>query len=269
MTHPDHLIFLHIPKTAGSTMQGIVTVNYPKKYQFETTRMWLNNPAFHELSQERKHSLRVLQGHMPFGLHNELGPGTAEYFTILREPVDRVISLYYHILRSTHHPFHKELVAKKWSYPELMRSGMWRAFDNCQVRMISGDLQLPYGEVREEHLQKAIDNLEKYFPLVGVQHHFDAFVLQLRDRYGWKFPYYRRHQVATNRVGKDTLTVAEIDSIREQNQLDEKLFRIYTERFEKNLAERGEEFSRRLARYRTTNRFIERLLHVFPVKKKH
>jgi hypothetical protein len=269
MTHPDHLIFLHIPKTAGSTMQGIVNANYPKRRQFETTRMWLNNPSFHALTEEQKHAIRVLQGHMPFGLHEQLSPGTTEYFTILREPVDRVISLYYHILRSPHHPFHQQLTSKKWTYAALMQSGMWRAFDNCQVRMISGDLQLPYGEVREEHLQKAIDNLEKFFPLVGVQHHFDEFVLQLRDRYGWKFPYYRRHQVAKNRVAKNTLPQEEIDAIRAQNSLDEQLFRIYSERFEKDLAERGEEFQKRLARYRRTNRFIERLLHLFPVKKKH
>lgn len=250
-------------------MQGIVSHNYPNKVQFEATRMWLNNPSFHALTEAQRYKIKLLQGHMPFGLHAKLSPGTFEYFTILREPVDRVISLNHHILRNPHHPFHEQLTAKKRTYTELMESGLWKAFDNCQVRMLSGDLDVPYGKVTEAHLNKALDNMQKHFPLVGVQNRFDEFVLILTERYGWKFPYYRRFQVAPSRVKKSDLSEEDIKGISERNALDIKLYSIYAERFENDLVRRGEPFQKKLKRYRRRNKIMEKLLNLIPVRKKN
>jgi len=268
MSHPDHLLFLHIPKTAGSTMQSILEVNYRKKKRFVPQQMWKNNPNFHSLSDTQRSGIRLLMGHMPFGLHEKLGGGAFEYFTILRDPVDRIISLYYHILRHEHHPFHDELKAHDGSVSALLEKKLWPAFDNCQVRMLCGDLFLPYGEVTEKHLDLALQNIENHFPLVGLQSRFDELVLQLKDRYGWRFPYYRRFQVGRNRVGKAAPAEQDVETILRHNALDAKLLAAVKGRVEEELKKAGPEFAARVQRYKKRNKLFQKITDVIPIYKK-
>lgn len=268
MKGPDHLLFLHIPKSAGSTLHSLLGLNYPRKRIYLTRRMWQGNQQFFELSEAQRHNIRVLTGHMPFGLHQYLGPGSFEYFTILRNPVDRMVSLYYHIRRINSHFFHEELNAKNYTIPEVMESGILTAADNCQVRMLANRLDLPYGAVNETHLEEALDNLEKYFPVVGLQQHFDAFVLQLKDRYGWHYPWYRRHRVSRNRVRMADLDAASLASIRKYNAMDELLFQRMTVKIEAQLAALGPAFQKRLERYRKVNGVYERTLNSIPFFRK-
>ncbi len=265
--HPDHLIFLHIPKTAGSTMQSLLMRNYPARDRFVPHRMWQKNPNFFELTDAQRKNIRLLMGHMPFGLHAHLGGGTSEYFTIIREPVDRIVSLYYHILRHPEHPFHAGVKTYP-QFPDLLEHGKWLAFDNCQVRMISGELYIPYGTVNASHLALAISNLEKYFPVIGLQDRFDELALMLRDRYGWKTPYYSRQQVGKNREKKAGPDAEAIAAIRKYNSFDEQLFAYARARVEKQLAELGAPFEARVRRFKKQNAFYQRVRNMIPFYKK-
>src|SRR5215469_1829692 len=88
----EAVIFLHLPKAAGSTLNRLIEWEYPL---FE---MYSIDPVFFEwswghlqhLSKERLRRTRMFKGHMLFGLHAIL-PQPATYITVLREPVDRVI----------------------------------------------------------------------------------------------------------------------------------------------------------------------------------
>ena len=55
-----------------------------------------NKKAF--LMLEQKRGKQVIGGHMPYGAHEFLGP--CEYVTLLRHPVDRVLSHYYSLKES-------------------------------------------------------------------------------------------------------------------------------------------------------------------------
>lgn len=268
MPHPDCLIFLHIPKTAGSSMRGILELNYRKKNIFLAREMWKGNPNFHALSPGERSRIRLLMGHQAFGLHDHIGSRSFEYFTLLREPEDRIISLYYHILRFPDHHFAKEMADKKYTLKELIDSRVSLPFDNCQVRMLSGNMQAPFGTLNENDLAKAIAHLEKYFPLAGVQDRFDEFVLLLSDRYGWKLPYYRRLKVSGNRVKKEAIDAATREAIRSCNRLDEQLVAYVSARFAKQVEAEGEGFARRLEKYRRFNRFFAKTMNAIPFFRK-
>ncbi|TND09663.1 MAG: hypothetical protein FD123_1020 [Bacteroidetes bacterium] len=249
-------------------MRGILELNYRKKNIFLAREMWKGNPNFHALSEEKRKSIRLLMGHQGFGLHKHIGNRSFEYFTLLREPVDRIISLYYHILRFPDHHFAKEMAEKKYTLKELIDQKVSLPFDNCQVRMLSGQMQVPFGELNETHLELAIKNLEMYFPLAGLQNRFDEFVLLLSDRYGWKLPYYRRLKVSGNRVKKNELDAATIEAIRSCNQLDEKLIAHVSTRFEAQLTGLGEPFAKRVKRYRRINSIFAKTMNAIPFFKK-
>jgi hypothetical protein len=136
-TGTDHTaIFLHIPKTAGSTLSEIVLRQYKPRQV-----IWLRQPRiadsaaeFANLPDERKRAMRFILGHVGYGLH-ELTPNRCTYVTVLREPVDRVVSYYYYILRTPVHFMHEE--TKKLTLKEFAASQISNKVSNGQTKYLA------------------------------------------------------------------------------------------------------------------------------------
>lgn len=107
MTAPiDHdplWIFLHIPKCGGTTFKAHVERYIPLEEQFFEFSNWGKEyraergfPEFADRSAEERAKARVLAGHnLGFGIHH-LVPGNrpVRYFSVLRDPAERCVSLY-------------------------------------------------------------------------------------------------------------------------------------------------------------------------------
>ena len=94
------LIFLHIRKAGGTTIKSIVKSNYSNNNILEFDVSGMKNAK--EFLDADNRQLSVIQGQMPFGLHQFL-PSPSVYITMLRDPIDRVISYYYYILQRPDH----------------------------------------------------------------------------------------------------------------------------------------------------------------------
>jgi hypothetical protein len=257
---PGKLVFLHIPKTAGTSLQGVIWKNYFPKSRF-TVNAIRYPEKLETFDGKDKSKIKILTGHVPFGSHETFGQGEAEYFTLLRDPVDRTVSHYYQVIRTPTHHFAKEMAEKKYTLKELMESGKLLYVDNLQVRMISGDLRIPYGSVNENTLKKALENIENYFPVVGLQNQFDAMLLKLVDRYGWKFPWYRRQQVSTNRKKTTELDDATLEAVKKYNQYDQQLFDMVKKKLEK---EYDPEFLKRVEKFQKKNNRLAGIVKAIP-----
>ncbi|MCE2772841.1 MAG: hypothetical protein LW750_05310 [Bacteroidetes bacterium] len=262
MAHPKTLIFLHIPKTAGSTTRGILEMNYRKNERFLVREMWKDNPNFKKLSDAERARIKLLYGHMGFGLHEYLNHSHVEYFSLMRPVVPRIISLYEHILRFPDHHFAAEMDEHRYTLEELFTKANFLPFDNCQVRMLSGNMHAPFGTIGANDLQKAISNIEQHFPIVGIQERFDEFILLLQQRYNWKIPYYRRLKVnrSAKRYQPDAAT---LDVINTYNQLDHKLYLYVCERFKKQLSQHPE-IAKKFPRYQKRNHYFSMLMNALP-----
>lgn len=261
---PSCLIFLHVPKTAGSSVRGILGMNYSSKATFLAREMWKDNPNYYALDQKSREHLSLLMGHMPFGLHTSIGNRSIEYFTILREPTARILSLYQHILRYDDHHFANEMQAKKYTLQEILQLKLLPAFDNCQVRMLSGNMHAPFGTLTNSDLKQAIQNLEKHFPIAGIQECFDEFILLLAKRYAWHFPYYRKLKVAPRKKHDILVEDETLKLIASCNQLDKELYDYVKARFEIQIKESGPLFLRKLQKYQRNNRWFQRVTRLMP-----
>jgi len=128
------VIFVHIPKTAGTTLYQIIDRNYAPD-AIHTARPADMVRAIKTLDDARKAKIRILRAHAGFGLHESL-PGPWAYFTILRDPIERVISYYYDICRTPQHGWHKQ--AKSMGLKGFVESGLDAMMENGQTRLASG-----------------------------------------------------------------------------------------------------------------------------------
>lgn len=224
MVSRDPVVFYHIPKSAGTTLNRILRKNYPPDSFVECG---INTQEFmadlKTWPPDRLAQIRLLQGHFPFGIH-EILPGRARTFTILRDPVDRVISYYYHARREPDHYLYQLIHDNNWSLKELLESGVPIMMNDGQVRLISGAFEKPlYGEVGEANLQQALTNLRSCV-VAGVTEQFDLTLMLLQQAFGWRHTRYKPTNVGQNRVPTEAHDPAIIATVRHYNQLDQQLY---------------------------------------------
>lgn len=107
----EAVIFIHIPKCAGTTLtEGVIKKIYPRRQRLlfydGDTRALMS--LLQEMPVRRKEQLRCIAGHFAFGIHQFL-PQRARYITLLREPVERVVSHFYFARRTRRHYLHEQV----------------------------------------------------------------------------------------------------------------------------------------------------------------
>lgn len=249
---------MHIPKTGGTTLNkhlyrhchankhDIAENNYLHSgiYYFPSGFFKEPNPS---LSPDAQHilardDLRAVLGHFCFGIHCHVTrPWT--YITLLRNPVDRIISLFCHLK-----------LAQDMTLEEFALKAPYREIDNDQTRRISG-LEPALGRCTRSTLARAKDNLCKYFSVVGLTERFDEFLILLQRRFRWnKELYYYLKNVNPNRPSRNTYSKKTLEAIYDRNALDIQLYAFVQQRLEAHIARQGQGFHEQLECYKSLKR---------------
>lgn len=238
------VIFMHIPKCGGTTLHAILRDNFPEDRRFYINGSDIagSRAQLASLPVTKRRKIDLLHGHMCFGWH-ELLPRDAIYFTMVRHPVDRCVSHYNYVrFRADHSHYLQEIVeSEKMTISEYISSGVCDEMNNGQVRLLAGvedivqepygDSALRYGTNAPELLERAIQNIDEHFTLVGLQERYDQSLLLLKDRIGLQDITYRSRNVGAQRYEKVLPTAEDIRVIKRYNQLDLALYETMQERF--------------------------------------
>ena len=195
---PDILIHLHIPKTGGTSLNSTVQHGFrtdevlevnvfgiPETEQRDGLGLIRNDYFQRQIGSyagEDLKGIRYITGHLPFGLHRLL-KRQAKYFSVIRHPVDRVVSDFFFGIQSNE-PYH--INGKPMEFDEFVESEDVRSCD-YQARVFSGcpDLGTKGVSVERRHLDQAKRNIEDDFLAVAPLERMTELALLIRHIYRW------------------------------------------------------------------------------------
>ncbi|PFB01108.1 hypothetical protein CN383_12180 [Priestia megaterium] len=216
------LIFMHIPKTGGSTLNEIF------KNQYKEDEVLIHIPLdrlaseFNNLSDIKRDKIKGISGHYNFGVHEHINkPYT--YFSIVRHPIDRVISLYYFLSRSPGYARYEEL--KGMTLEEFVTKN--KQANNHQTLFFSGNGTFD--------LALAKKNLENHFPVVGVTDMFNESTFLMTRKFNWEYKEYKKVNVTPNRPSLKEIPNNILNIIEQNNHLDMELYNYVKERLVRQL----------------------------------
>ena len=246
------VLFLHVPKAGGSTL-GEYVYNQCRAPESRADGLleagvayldygFIKEPELavpeHVQSLLGRRDLRAVIGHFWFGLHEYVARPSL-YVTLLRDPVERVVSLYYYA------KLHETM-----SLEEFARTPPFKEVDNDQTRRIAG-VNPPVGGCTRATLDAARANLRGHFAVVGVTERMEETLAMLNLKLGWsrEVVSYPRN-VNAARPASATLPRETIEAVRARNELDYELWRYASEVLDAGIAAEGQKFREELARYK-------------------
>lgn len=207
------MIFLHTPKTGGTTLWFVAQALSKENANFKVHRFavprvegyspsrifegWEGGLASAKPVLEKDphfcDGINLISGHFPFGLHRYLPESASKpsYITLMRDPIEQAVSL-------TNFDFQRGYVDKKDAKAYLLGENI----DNPQTRSLAG-VQCMKGVCTAETLQQAKNNIEEYFLLAGITEDLNDFIRILASMHGWGPVAICRAQVTGEKVFTD------------------------------------------------------------------
>ena len=94
-------VFIHIPKTGGSSLRKIVKSNYKADEVLECA-----DTSF--LTEDKiTPQTKVIMGHLHYGLENILTNYRFRYYSMMRHPLDRIVSYWWYLKHDTKNVIYK------------------------------------------------------------------------------------------------------------------------------------------------------------------
>ncbi|MDP6726841.1 MAG: sulfotransferase family 2 domain-containing protein [Candidatus Marinimicrobia bacterium] len=231
----DTLIFLHLPRTGGTTLRDILTKQYSDQETFENKTLLDTDGNFNENRVNQMSGYKLIKGHVYFGVHTFI-PQTCSYFSMMRDPVERTISAYNYIKKRANHPYHE--LANSLSIEKFIKSGENKMVNNGQTRLIAGretSLNIPFDKLDKSHLETAKKNITDHFLLIGLTERYDETILLLKHMLRWDTPYYS----IANAIKRDERTKHIEPKLKEliieYNQLDVQLYDYVSRLFDEQI----------------------------------
>lgn len=237
------IFFLHIPKTAGSTLQHLMRQHVSSSCVCPAGS-WT---TLLNLDKAEIARYKLFQGHF----YGQTGFGIGQScfsFTILRDPVERALSHYGHIVRDPEHYLHQRAMELR-SIDAFLEDPVTRmTVSNFQARMLALDVDVEaiYRDLSDE--QKSTWFLERFietnefglygqellevvkkkletFAFVGVTEKLNEAIALLCYKLSWRYPDKITNQnVNTSRLKRGDVAQSTLAHLERLNEVDLALY---------------------------------------------
>ena len=225
----EQIIFLHIPKTAGTNLDNIAKAVSRNDGKFYYQRLsvprvpgrspglitpgWVGGRKQLEINPHLLDAVPqtfFLAGHFPYGLHLHFSR-PSKYVTLVRNPIERDLS-------SANFDYQRGYIEAEGFEEYLME----QMIDNPQVRLIAG-MEYMSGPCTEQTLEKAKENIERDFLLAAPSEDVDSFIEILASIQGWGSIAYAPMQITREKVVEHPTPFLE-EALLEKHKWDLKLY---------------------------------------------
>lgn len=208
-------IFLHLHKSGGTSLMNCIDLNYSKNniHVIDGADYRNSYEKFKNESDSNRRKIDLLRGHHFFGSHYYLR-SNAVYFTMLREPISRLCSLYNFLIEIK---LYKEINDFNMSFGDFLESGLAMAADNGMTRMLTNNDfdKIPNGEVQMNLAEQSIININNKFIAVGITEEFETSLKLFKQKLNWtSTPKFR----IDNKTTKKKISNEEVYNFFEKNK---------------------------------------------------
>jgi FkbM family methyltransferase len=246
--------FLHIPKTAGSTLNSFFRTVYPPE---KISPYW----GWHQLlniSNEELLTYQLYSGHF-YSYFHKLVSTPLRYCTFLRDPIDRALSHYGHIIKDNTHYLHKHALALGDFSAYIRDESVRFTISNFQARALALDADpfvlastLSQEQLESYELERMLESIEfnlsdkelldiakqnlEQFCFIGITERFEESLKLLCHTFNWSVTSeIQSTNVNNDRVAREKLSEEDMSILKKLNEADFELYEYAKNIFEKNL----------------------------------
>lgn len=221
------LLFLHLPKTAGTTLKSILERVYAG-HKTAFLRVPLGEyEAFAAKPEAERAGYGVVTGHIGWRERGVL-PG-ASIITVLREPVERMLSWYHYNKSNPNARLHRAINEQGLTLEHMARRGMLVQVGNGMVDMLRDGA----ATTMEAAVESAVRNLSACAAF-GLQERFDETVGHFAEVLRWPATTWESLNVSRGRARAEDLDPGLVAAIKRSCAADVRLYerarRLFEER---------------------------------------
>lgn len=226
--------FLHIPKTAGTSVNVFLDRFYPVSAIWvfrDSVPLEQNLARLRSLDADKRRAIRLFRGHAPL-VTGEKDVDLATTFTLLREPIERVKSFCCHVAEGKSEDLKDVFPPEKFDLAGFLDSGYDELHD-LQCKMLLGDdlykdlSRKNNSAFFESELHAVFDKLA----LVGTQDRYEETLLVGTLIFGWPVTNPRKKLNVRRPDNPVRFADGNIRRIREINGWDALAYRLAGKRF--------------------------------------
>jgi len=224
-SRPKKILFDHLPKCGGSALNAYLKAHYPRRRTFATDGYTpiVSVDEFKKLPERKRYSYDLVKGHLAHELLDFVHPECVKV-TVLREPVERIVSHYYYAKRNPAHYLHGKIHDSDMGLEEYASSDLSGELRNWYTTHYSGMTAEDAESCPEESVANAFEVVNRY-DVVGFLDNFPTFAETLRSLANLRCEYQNVKVNATeDRPALDRVDPAALATIQQVNHLDIALY---------------------------------------------
>jgi hypothetical protein len=217
-TSQSPFVFIHIPKTAGSSFRHHLNGIYGRE---QVAMVYDRDSRLNDLNQAIANNKLAITGHISLDILRvaEFNATTNPFlFTFIRKPENQVISHFLHKMRDRKWNSSKELFP---DFAEFLDSPFG---NNWQSHFLSGWDKNDWKKHSSDELKDAAKSNLKKFNFYADTDNYTKALLILRHKLGWKRFSTENRNVSNHHRTSDALLLEFGSELKGRNKVDQSLF---------------------------------------------